>query len=246
MMVFPPIDTLWVFGVLSGILSLVAFLPYINDTIAGRTQPQRASWFIWSVLGAISFATIYASGATASLGFVGVQVSGTILIFVLSLWRGTGTLLRGSDCKVLFAAGLGLLLWHLTDRAVYALSVSIGISLLGGLVTIAKAYNRPSSETVSFWVWSGVSAAFALAAAGSSDPMMLAYPAYILGLNIAIVTAIGLGRPARTPIPEPILRAIGPALTFAQHHGGADISQPIQPRDTPRRHLREAAPRLMW
>ena len=37
-------------GVLAGVLSTCAFIPYIRDTLAGRTHPLRSSWLIWSVL----------------------------------------------------------------------------------------------------------------------------------------------------------------------------------------------------
>ncbi|WP_420013148.1 hypothetical protein [Tateyamaria sp.] len=31
-------------GIIAALLSVVAYLPYALDTIAGRTRPQRASW----------------------------------------------------------------------------------------------------------------------------------------------------------------------------------------------------------
>ena len=40
-----------IFGILPGVLSTFAFISYIRDTIAKRTEPQRASSLIWSALG---------------------------------------------------------------------------------------------------------------------------------------------------------------------------------------------------
>lgn len=62
-----------IFALLALLLSLLAFFSYIRDTIACRTQPQRASWLIWSVLSSIAFFTQVAEGATTSLWFIGAQ-----------------------------------------------------------------------------------------------------------------------------------------------------------------------------
>ena len=70
------------FGIASGALSTFAYIPYIIDTVARRTQPQRASWLIWSVLGSIALISQIYEGATSSLWFAGVQVSGTIIVFL--------------------------------------------------------------------------------------------------------------------------------------------------------------------
>ena len=43
------------FGLLSAALSVLAYAPYMRDTIFGQTRPHRACWFIWSVLATISF-----------------------------------------------------------------------------------------------------------------------------------------------------------------------------------------------
>ena len=49
-------------GLSSGVLSSFAYLPYIRDTLNGSTQPQRASWLIWSALGSLSLGSqIYAA-----------------------------------------------------------------------------------------------------------------------------------------------------------------------------------------
>lgn len=243
--IFYTLDALWLFGLISAALSILAFLPYIIDTVSGRSQPQRASWFVWSFLGSMSLATQIADGATTSLWFVAVQVGGTLLIFVLSLWRGTGGLMRPTDCKVMLAACVGIGLWYITDNPVWALAIAIGVSLLGGLVTIAKAYDAPSSETLAFWAFSGVSAIFAIAAVGAWDPMKLAYPVYILVLNAGIVVAILMGREPRTDVPSTIVLAGAPAVNFAQEQLDAAQGARALPHAASRAHL-DTGMRQMW
>lgn len=190
-----------VFGLLSGLLSIYAYLPYIADTATGRTQPQRASWLIWSVLGAIAFFSQVYEGAGTSLWFAGVQVAGTIIVFALSIWVGIGKFLKSTDYTILGFAALGLVLWYLTDNAGYALAITISISLLGGSATVWKAYKDPQSETLSTWALSFLASICAVMSVGTVDWVLLAYPFYLLILYSAILVAMLIGRiKSQTPL----------------------------------------------
>ena len=190
-------DPLRLFGIASAVLSIFAFFPYARDTIKGRTQPQRACWLIWSVLGSIALITQVVEGATESLWFAAIQVGWTVAIFILAIWRGTGRFLRAGDEYILAAAAMGLVLWAFTKDAAYALVITISISLLGGLATTVKAYRAPGTETLTTWVVSWVAAACAVVAVGTLDWILLAYPLYLLLLYTGIVVAIMLGRNRR-------------------------------------------------
>jgi len=188
--------TQWVllFGVASGILSLLAYIPYIVDTATRRIQPQRASWLIWSVLGSIALGSQIYEGASASLWFAGVQVSGTVLVFVLSIRVGSGKYLTRIDYVILGIASVGLLLWYFTETAAYALTITISISLLGGIATAVKAYRDPESETLITWVIFLIASVLAIFSVGGTDLILLAYPLYLFTLYLVFVLAILFGR----------------------------------------------------
>lgn len=187
------------FGLAAGVLSVIAFLPYIIDTYAGRTKPQLASWMIWSVLGTIAFFSQVWEQATVSLWFAAAQVSGTITVLLLSLGKGQDKLhLCRADYAALFAAAVGLGLWYTTETAVYALCITIAISLLGGLLTLKKTYTHPKSETQLTWIISMVAAFCAMKSVGKFDPVLLAYPAYLFTIYGLFVLAYVLGRSRRS------------------------------------------------
>jgi hypothetical protein len=102
------LDPLAAFGLLSAALSAFAFLPYLRDTLRGTTQPQRAAWLIWSILGSIAFSSQVFEGASHSLWFAGAQVGGTILVFVLSIPCGAGGFLSARDRWIVLLAAGGL------------------------------------------------------------------------------------------------------------------------------------------
>ncbi|WP_419912433.1 hypothetical protein [Hoeflea sp.] len=194
---FDTITHLTVFGVLSGVLSTLAFIPYVVDTSRRRTTPQRQTWLIWSALGTIAFFSQVHEGAGDSLWFAGARVSGAIIVLGLSIRLGTGRRLTTSDYLMLAGAAVGLVLWYNTDSAAYALAITISISLLGGSVTVLEAYQHPGSETMATWVVSFMASVCAILSIGRFDVLLLAYPLYLFTLHGAIVAAMVLGRMRR-------------------------------------------------
>lgn len=179
-------------GYLSGILILLSFAPYIRDIFRGKTKPERASWLIWSILGSISFFSQFAKGASYSLFMTGAQTVGDLFIFLLAIKYGLGGLLK-RDIIALTGAGAGLLFWYLTKEAAVALFIVIFIDAAGVILTIIKSYERPTTETVSSWVFTCLGGFFACIAVGSFNFILLAFPFYIFLASLAILVAIKLG-----------------------------------------------------
>ena len=181
-------------GVLAGGLTVVAFYPYIRGIFRASIRPDRATWLVWSVLGSVSFAGQLYEGAAASLWFVAVQVGGTIFVSILSIWRGNGAFLHPRNLVMYGFAAVGLLLWYQMETAIFAILIAIGISLMGGMVTIAKAYAVPHSECMLSWSILLLASVFAVFSVEGFDPVLLAYPMYLLTLYLSIILAMYLGR----------------------------------------------------
>ena len=182
-------NTLQALGILSGVLSIVCVLPYIRDIFLGKTKPERASWLIWSVLGAIAFFSQLAKGATDSLWLAGIGTVTVFVVFLLSLKYGEGGL-SGRDIKSLLIALFGVIIWFFTQEAVFALFIVIVVDAAGAVLTIIKSYEDPGSETMSTWILSGLSGLVAAFAVGSFDWILLSYPLYILIANWSVATAM--------------------------------------------------------
>lgn len=182
-----------IFGYISACLSILSVIPYIRDIFLLKTKPERASWFIWSVLGFIAFFSQLAKGATDSLWLTIGQTLAVFAVFSLSIKFGYGGLTR-RDIKALIGAGVGLVLWYLTSEPAWALLLVIIVDSMGTLLTVIKSYEDPQSETFITWVVSGVSGIFGALAVGTFSTILLAYPLYIFVANFAVVGALLLGR----------------------------------------------------
>ena len=169
------------------------YFPYIRDILRKTTQPHRASWLIWSVLGLIAFFSQFAEGATDSLWMIGAQTFGTVVVFVLSLKFGTEGF-SALDRISLLAAIFGIVWWYFTHNAVYALLITIAVDAISAGLTAKKAYALPASETMSTWILSAISSVFGALAVGSFNPILMAYPFYVLLASSSVILAIIFGR----------------------------------------------------
>ncbi|HSW47806.1 MAG TPA: hypothetical protein VLG67_01885, partial [Candidatus Saccharimonadales bacterium] len=138
-------------GISSSVVFLAGCFPYIRDILLKTTIPERAPWFIWTVLGVISFAALLAEGATWSLCLIAAFVVGDLIIFGLSLKYGVGGF-RKRDVAALVGSAIGLYLWYLTRHAYISLFITILIDASGYLLIYVKVLEDPKTETVSAWI----------------------------------------------------------------------------------------------
>lgn len=186
------INMLQLFGYLSAFLSIFSYVPYIKDIFAGKAQPERASWFIWTVLVFIQFFSQLTKGALYSLWLSGSQLFGITLISLLSVKFGYGHL-RRNDYIALTVAGLGLVLWYVTHNAALALWITIGIDAVGVILTVEKTYQDPKTEPPAMWIMNLLAGLFSSLAVGGWNIILLSYPLYTVVLNISVLSAMLLG-----------------------------------------------------
>ncbi len=190
---------LLIFGYISAALSILMIVPYIRDILKLQTKPERASWFIWTTLGFISFFSQLAKGATDSLWLTAGQTLAVFIVLGFSIKYGVGGFTK-RDKRALLAAGFGLVLWYLTSEAAFALIMVILIDAIGSFLTMLKAYEQPETETLITWILSGTSGVFGVLAVGSLNWVLIAYPLYIVVANYVITGAILLGRRRKSRI----------------------------------------------
>ena len=118
---------------------------------------------------------------------------GDLVVFLLAIKYGFGGFVK-RDVVALGGAAIGLILWYSTDEPAIALFIVILIDAIGGVLTILKSHEHPSTETLSTWVLTALAGFFAIFSVGSFNWILLAFPIYIFLINIAIIAAIQLGR----------------------------------------------------
>ncbi len=137
-------------GLLAGLLSLAAFVPYIIAIVKGATKPNRATWWIWTTNGLILLASYYASGAESTVWVAVGYFVGSLLTAVLALRYGEGGWSL-FDRSCLLGAASGLLFWWMFNSSIVALVTTLFVDFAGALPTIRKAYRAPETEDRVAW-----------------------------------------------------------------------------------------------
>src|SRR5688572_397041 len=78
------------FGVTSGVLSLVGLLLYARGVVAGPSKPSRATWLIWTLNSILLLTSYDASGAKETIWLAGGYAAGCFVIAMLTIKFGEG------------------------------------------------------------------------------------------------------------------------------------------------------------
>ncbi len=168
---------------------MAAFIPYISSMRKGRTRPNRATWWIWTLVGLLLAASYYSVGARHTLWVPLSYVAGPLIIAVFSLRLGVGGWGR-LDRFCLFGAALSLVLWGISHSPLVALVLNIVIDLMGAIPTIRKAFLEPQTEDRAAWVLFLVGNTFNLFAINRRQFAIIVYPAYLFFISFLMILLI--------------------------------------------------------
>lgn len=164
-------------GRLSGLVFLSAFVPYFYTSLIGKTRPNRASWWIWAVLGFLILASYKLAGATDTIWMAVAGAIGPCAIAIVSIWRGEGgATKRDLSCIVLTA--IGLLLWGQTSDAFIGLLLFLFADLMAAIPTVVKAWYEPEGEDPLSWLLWSIGSSLNVYALSSWDIQVSLYPVY--------------------------------------------------------------------
>lgn len=179
------------FGIASGVINTAGLVPYIRDIFRGKTQPERATWWVFLALSTFALIGQIQAGTRWALLMTAADALAAGIIAVCSLWFGYGRL-RRRDWISLAIAALGIVVSQVIRSPLLALLVVTGVDATGLWLTVHKTWGAPHTETLISWVLATIAGACGVVAVGKLDPVQLLYPIYIFianGLLAAIIIA---------------------------------------------------------
>lgn len=186
-------DKLFWLGLLSVVINLIGYVPYIRGIFKGTVKPQRITWGIWVVLTSITFINQVINGGGYSTYFFGSTTILVTTVFLLSIKRGMGGRSK-FDLLVLFASLALFALWAVTRDTRSTTIIAVTIDCIAALPTLYKAYVHPETEVYLQWILAAVAGFFSMLAVGAStDYILYIYPLYIVIMNGLIVLAKFVG-----------------------------------------------------
>ncbi|KKW23975.1 MAG: hypothetical protein UY68_C0005G0008 [Parcubacteria group bacterium GW2011_GWF2_52_12] len=178
-------------GVLAGIVSALAFVPYYKSIRCGK-KPSLATWTIWTVVGILACSSYLSANdgwiSTAWVAIVYIVAPATI---TYTAWKYGARYAHLDAIETLSLAGAacGICIWVVTRSAATALTVFIAIDATGAIPTVIKSYRAPYSESLTAWSCSLLGSFFNLCAIERWTVTGASYPVY-LALSIWITCAV--------------------------------------------------------
>ncbi|MES2214358.1 MAG: hypothetical protein V4465_03170 [Patescibacteria group bacterium] len=136
-------------GVLSGLMLLYAFYPYLKAIVRGETSPRKATWLVWAAGDTIALAGQIAQHKVSGL-LVGAVI-GASATFFLSLWHGEKGW-NGRDRICLMLSGFAIATWMYFGESNIGIALSLVALLIAAWPTYVSAWYRPENESKKGWI----------------------------------------------------------------------------------------------
>jgi hypothetical protein len=176
-------------ALIAGLVAVFSTLPYIRDTLKGKTKPNIVTWLTWCLLNTITAFAAYAAHANQTAIFAGAAALCTGFVVIVGLKRGVKKYTTFDIvCQIL--ALVGIILWRLTGQPAVAISINIAADCIGVLPTYRHSWRLPHEETWQSYAIGGVSAVLAIASIQVFNYVSLAYPVYIFLSDASLVWVI--------------------------------------------------------
>ncbi len=172
-----------VIGVVAVILVFVGYVPYIRDVLAGRTVPHVYSWFLWGFVTAIAFALQFSGNAGIGAFVTLAAASMCSVVFVLGMMGKGKKDITLVDSIFMILALVALVVWVFAKQPVLSAVLTTMIDLLGFAPTVRKSWNKPHTETISFYYLNSLRFALAIVSLQHYSVVTALYPASWLVAN---------------------------------------------------------------
>jgi len=194
------LDIKLAFSIVAFIVGVVAFIPYIKDTLAGRTKPHAYTWLIWSITVAVAAAGVwYGSGGYTAVNLA-IMAALTGGVFFLSLAYGTRNVTR-SDAVLLALVLAAIIPWLIFKDPTFSVLMVTAIDMAGYFPSMRKSYAEPWSESLSSWALFTVTGLFLLLALNTYNIITMIYIFMSIIMNVIL---IGICLTRRRSIPKPL------------------------------------------
>lgn len=170
-------------GVITVVLTFVGYVPYVRDTLKGKTHPHAYSWFVWGLIAILIF--VLQTEAHAGPGAY-VMLSGglvSLFIFGLSLRYGKQTITK-SDTVFFVLALLATAIWIFAKQPILAIILLWIIDMLGLMPTVRKSWHKPHSETLFLYQTGIIRHGISIVAIASYNFTTLLFPVTWVLINL--------------------------------------------------------------
>lgn len=178
-----------IFGLISAIIGVISFLPYLKDIFARKTKPHIYTWLIWTIIQGIGVIAMIIDGAGAGSWALVIGTLFIFFIFLLSFKYGSKKITK-FDTALLISAIIAIIIWIIQKDPLISVILICIIDFAGFIITYKKIYKEPESETISLYFMYALSNMFALFAMSQYTVITSLYTTFLLCANSFCVLLI--------------------------------------------------------
>jgi hypothetical protein len=171
--------------------TLVAAIAYIRSMFKGKTKPNRVTWLMWTIAPFTATFAAFSSGVTwAAVPVFMSGLSPCLILFASFLNKRAYWKLSTFDYACGALSALALVLWYVTENPNLAIVFAIFSDALAAIPTIRKAWRNPQTEFRWPFVVGVFSPLTSFLVATNWAFSEIAFPAYLVGINILLVFSV--------------------------------------------------------
>jgi hypothetical protein len=191
------------FGLLSLLLSVASYVPYVRSIFVANTKPHAFTWLVWGAVMAIAFFAQLSDRAGAGSWATGLSGAFCLGIGVIALFRGEKHITRG-DWIAFIVTLLAIPLWIATSDPLWSVLLVTGIDAVAYYPTFRKSYAKPDEELAFKYILTVIRYLFSLLALENFTVVTSIYQLVSICMEIAIVMMLLWRRAVlRKLVPEP-------------------------------------------
>lgn len=137
-----------ILSLLSGLLFIIAFVPYIRAILRKETKPAKASWIIWASLDYIVLAGMFAEHAVNGQ-ILGATIGASVVTGLTLKYGGPGWTRLDKLC--LGGAVLSISLWGVFHNPLFGVVTACVVEFLGSVPTYVAEWKNPGHENKLAW-----------------------------------------------------------------------------------------------
>ncbi len=176
---------------LGTLISILAMLSYLRDTLSGKTKPNRVTWGFWAVIPMIAFSAQIKEGVGLQALTTFIFAFNPMIIFIASFVNKNAYWKLGKLDYVCGAiALLGVILWLVTGEGSLAIFFSCVADFVASLPTMVKAFKNPESENADPFLSAILNSFVTLLTIQIWTFSYYAFPLYIFANNLILYPLI--------------------------------------------------------
>jgi hypothetical protein len=163
-------------------MAVVGYVPYLRDTIKGKTKPHVFSWFVGMTISFIAFGLQIQekSGAASFVTLSAAIISAVILFFAM---KNKDKDITRLDYVCLVFAMVSLVLWLIVKQPILSMLFVVLTEILSVIPAVRKSWKKPYTETLSSFVTNFFRFIIALIALNKYSFVAVGYPTMGILMN---------------------------------------------------------------